>query len=94
MAVPTLKKQLTESRLYDLDFSANLATGELLSTIVSLVAAPTGLTLSDQAIWTSGRGVQVRIAGGVAASYKITAVVTTSAGNTLEGEGVLNVSDN
>lgn len=93
MSVPTLTKQPSESRLYDFNFSGLLGATESITAITSITANPSGLTLSGQAIWVSAKGVQVRIAGGVAGSYKVTAIVTTDAGNTLEGEGVLNVYD-
>lgn len=86
----TLVKQPSESRLYGINFSAQLASGETISSITSVAALPTGLTLSAQSISADAKSALVRIAGGTAAaSHKVTAVVVTSAGNTLEGEGIL-----
>lgn len=90
--VQKLDKQPSESRVYDIDFAANLATGETINAVSSLTAAPSGLTLGS-ASFTNTKA-QVRISGGVTGTqYKITAIVTTSDSNTLEGEGNLLVLD-
>jgi hypothetical protein len=88
--VETLVKQPAESRLFSMDFSPLMATGETISAVSSCTALPTGLTISGAA--TSGQVATARIAAGTAGTkYKVTFVVTTSAGNTLEAEGVLQV---
>jgi hypothetical protein len=86
-------KQPSESRLYNMDFDELLEeTGETIATVESIVASKTGLTLGPPAI--SGSKVQFRISGGMANnSYIITVKVTTSLGNTLEGEGLLKVRE-
>lgn len=90
----TLYKQPSESRLYDVDFGANLASTETISSVTSYTATPSGLTL-DPAIAIDGSKVQRRISGGTAGTqYKLTVVILTSLGNILEGEGLLVVLDN
>ena len=92
--ITTLYKQPSESRVYDVDFSANMAETETIGSVTSYVASPAGLTL-DATISISGQKVQRRISGGTAgAQYKITVVILTSLSNILEGEGLLVVQDN
>jgi len=82
-----------------MDFSALLAAGETLSSVSSISQAARGnvqgaASLNIGAGSTSGSKVQFRISGGTnGEDYKITVVVTTSQGNTLEGEGWLYVRD-
>lgn len=88
----TLIKQPSESRLFSMDFSPLLSPGESVDSVTSVTASPAGLTLSGNAV----RGVfaEVRAAGGTDSTrYKVTFVVVSSAGNTLESEGVLLVKD-
>lgn len=93
MATQTLIKQPGENRLYSMDFAALLAEGETLDNVLSVAATPTGLTLSGSAAY-SGSIAQQRIYGGTAGQlYKITFTVTTTSGNTLQGEGLLQVKD-
>jgi hypothetical protein len=93
MSVPTLIKQPSESRLYTMEFAANLSVGETITSINSAVAEPAGLTLSGAAV-PSGTQVHQRILGGTAGVvYKVTIVVTTSNNNILEGEGYLRVME-
>lgn len=90
----TLYKQPSESRVYDMDFAANMSTAETISSVTSYTASPSGLTL-DPAVSISGKKVQKRLSGGTAGTlYKITVVILTSLGNVLEGEGQLHVLDN
>lgn len=92
MAIDTLSKQPSESRLFTMDFSANLASGETISSVTSVVADVTGLTIGAPV--AGSRSVQVRIsAGTVDIMYKVTFVVVTSAGNTLEAEGNLRIEN-
>lgn len=93
MSTPSLIKQPGESRLYEFDFSPLLAAGEVLTGVTSVTVTPDGLTLSGSAAY-SGATVQQRIAGGTTGTrYVVTVVVTTSLGNTLEVEGILQVRD-
>ena len=90
--IPKLLKQPAESRLYAMDFSANMAAADTISSITSVTATPTGLTLGTAAV--SGQRVQFRISSGTGGTqYKITVVIVTSAGDTLETEGYLEVKD-
>lgn len=76
-----------------MDFAALLARGETLTAVSSVVASPSGLTLSGIAA-VSGTLAQQRISGGVSGKeYKVTFIVTTTAGNTIEGDGILQVKD-
>lgn len=76
-----------------MDFSPLLAAGETITSVTSVVASPNTLTLSGPATFTGAFAVQ-RIAGGTAGTkYKVTFVVVTSMGNTLESEGFLQVKD-
>lgn len=96
MSVQTLIKQPSESRLYSIDFTPLLSSGETVSSVTSFTSdQPTGAAaLSISGIAASASLAQARIAGGTDKyAYKITAVVSTSLGNTLEGEGILQVKD-
>lgn len=93
MGIPTLIKQPTESRLYTMEFASNMEESETITAVSSVTATPSGLTLSGGAGFNGTRATQ-RISGGVAGTrYKVTFVVTTSNGNTLEGEGYLRVTE-
>ena len=90
--IPVLEKQPTESLLYDMDFLGRMVTGTTISSIVSFTASPSGLSVSPATFGDTR--VQVRIGQGTSGvKYKLTAIVTDSAGNTLEGEGYLFVRD-
>jgi hypothetical protein len=87
-----LVKQPAESRRYTIDFAGLVATGDSISAISSLTAAPSGLTITEQAI--ASPKIQFRVASGTdGIRYKLTALVATTDGDTLEGEGDLDVVD-
>ena len=96
--LPVLVKQPNESRMYRIDFS-NLLVGASLSSITSVISVKqdvvggsTNVDISSQAL--DGDSVQFRIANGTAEeNYKLTAIVVDTAGNTLEGDGMLYVRD-
>jgi hypothetical protein len=93
MALQTLVKQPAESRLYSMDFGANL-NGAGIASVTSVTATPTGLTVGASTI--SGTKVSFRCSGGTdGVTYKITVVIVDDAvdPNTLEGEGNLQVSE-
>jgi len=95
VSTPSAVKQPAESRLFAMDFTALLGVGETLAGVTSVTALPASpaLTLSGAATY-SGAFASQRILGGTAGvRYKVTFVVTTSASNTLEGEGILQVKD-
>lgn len=93
-----LVKQPAESREFAMDFT-NLLVGSALSSVNSVVQAnqnkvggSTALTLGTPAV--DGDSVTVQISDGTDdENYKITAEVVDTAGNTLEGEGMLYVRD-
>lgn len=92
MALTVLDKQPAESKIFQMDFSANMAEAETVASVTSVVATPSGLTIGTPA--PSGKTAQVRISSGTTgARYKVTFTVQTSAGNTLEGDGYLNVKN-
>lgn len=92
-AVQTLEKQTTESRLYSMEFAPNMAEAETINGVTSVVALPAGLTLVGSATFNGTKAFQ-RISGGTnGVLYKLTFIVTTSGGNTLEGEGNLRVKN-
>lgn len=93
MAIQTRYKQPTESRVYTMDFSGKMQAGETIASVTTFTVAPaTGLTYNTAT--PDGQVVNFRLSGGtVNTQYKITVLVLTSDGNTLEGEGNLLVED-
>jgi hypothetical protein len=95
VALPSVVKQPSESRLYEMDFSLLLGEDETIATVDSVTVSPDDdtLTLSGAAA-AVGKVARQRIEDGTAgARYKVTIVVTTSADNVLEGEGIMHVRD-
>lgn len=93
MAIQTLVKQPAESRLYSMDFAANLGTAGITS-VTSVTASPVGLTIGASSV--NGTKVSFRCSGGTdGVTYKITAIIVDSSTdpNTLEGEGNLRVQE-
>lgn len=91
MAISSVTLLLGESRLCTMDFSALLARGETITAVASVSADlhTTPALLIGVATFSAGL-VQFRVGGGLQDSrYKLTVFVTTSAGNTLDGEGYL-----
>lgn len=90
-----LDKQPSESDLFDIDFAPKLATGDTVDTIVSTVVSPVTvpvLTVAGGVI--SSPKVQHRISAGLDGTlYKITEIVTTTNGNTLETDVFLRVEE-
>lgn len=99
----TLRKQPAESRLYDMDFSPRIATGEDLSGTPTVTektidqstgvkTSSTDLTFGTATILL--QAAQVRIAGGLdGVLYEVTFLASTTLGNTVEAEGLLLVQD-
>ena len=97
--------QPAESRVYDFEFAALLATGETLASVVSVtqqevdtstspstLKATTDLTLGVPTF--SGTFGQVRVSTCVAGKrYKLEMDVTTSASNKLQNEGFIRCKD-
>lgn len=83
-----------EVRIVDFEFDGDdLGSGETLSTIGTPDVSPAGeLTAGSETV--SGTRAQVTIQGGVAGKrYRVTAEVTTSAGQTLRGSGIVVCDD-
>ncbi len=92
MSDEILDKQPTESDLFDIDFEPKLATGDTVTAVTSVTTAQAGLTIGVPTFSTPL--VQVRISGGTdGILYKITAIVTTANGNTLETDVFLRVEE-
>lgn len=88
----TLIKQPNEVRLFGMDFSNKMVKGEMLLTIDSTVSTPTGINFTGTGI--DSQVANVICSGGVATkTYKITVIVTTDAGQTLENEGYLEIKE-
>jgi len=91
----TLIKQPGESILYDMDMRGvgRLASGDTIASVTSVTADIAGLTINNNS-HNSAALVQFRAAGGTdGTTYKVTATVTTTNGDTLEGEGKILVMD-
>lgn len=84
----TLRKQPSESRLYEMKFDALLGPGVTVASVTSVTPVPlTGITIVGGPTF-SGKSVFQRIsAGTLGVSYKFTIIIVDSAGNTVEGEG-------
>lgn len=94
MSTETLIKQPSESRLYSMNFSANLI-DSTIAAINSVTVTPNDgfLDVSDPPSFT-GTTVKQRIAAGKNNTiYKVTIIVLDTLGNILEGEGNLWVKD-
>lgn len=91
-----LEMQPSESRLFSMNFSKNLAVGETITVITSVVPLPnsgaTTVTINGLAIDAAGKKIQFRVEG-TAGSYEVTGKVVTSDSNELEGEGILIIKD-
>lgn len=91
MGPGSLTKQPGESRLYSMDFSGLLGRGESLDSVISVTNDQSGLVL-DGVPTIVGNLAQQRISGGtLGVTYRVTIRVLTDQGNTLEGEGILQV---
>ena len=94
----TLCKQPAEVRKFTMDFTNVLATSETLSGISSVASEKVGGYTSDLGITNTAlvgtTGVSMVISSGTTGSrYRIEVLVTTSTSQTLEGDGILFVSD-
>jgi len=94
----TLCKQPSESRLYGMDFSSLLATGETLNSPVvthETTNGGVGAELDVEATPSiDGPIVTVWISGGLdGVRYRIEFLVETSTGQILESDGILVVKD-
>ena len=91
------EKQVAEAVILQFDFSADMATDETISTVSSVtpvsqaeVVGSSNVTCGSNA--ASGQIAQTLVSGGTNLElYKITCIVTTSAGQTLETECMMRV---
>jgi hypothetical protein len=97
-AIQILMKQPAEVRKYSMDFSNLMAADETISGITSVTSARRGgdgdndLVITDENI--VDQTVEMWIAGGTdRQAYIIEVIITTSAGQTLEGDGTLQIKD-
>lgn len=100
MTLQTTEKQVAEAVIVQFDFAPDMATAETLSSVTSILAVNQGdvdgsddVTITSVAISTvSTQIAQCVVSGGTSGErYKLTAVVVTSAGQTLEADGYLRV---
>jgi len=106
MAQIVLTKRSVEDRTYDIDCTAELASGETIASVGSIASAPSGLTFGAALInaaeieyrdgyeAVAGKVMQFKIAAGTSGQrYKITAAYVTSAGDTRQAAVMLDVED-
>lgn len=87
-----LYKQPTETKIFDIEFSHQLASGDSLSSITSVTDQAGVLSISSTSI--TGTKVRGTYAGGVdGTTYHIVAIVVTANGETLEVDVYLRVID-
>lgn len=100
MTLQTTEKQVAEAVIVQFDFAPDMADAETLSSVTSIlaanqgdIAASTDVTITSIAISTvSTQIAQCVVSGGTNGErYKLTAIVVTSAGQTLEADGYLRV---
>ena len=92
MSDEILSKQPAESRLYDIDFAPLLATGDTITSVTSVTTAQVGLTIASPSF--ASPLVQVRISRGTDGTlYKITAIIVTTDGDTLETDVFLRLEE-
>ena len=87
-----LIKQPSESRVYTMRFFPNMAAIDTISSITSVEATPSGLTLGTPQI--VGQTVVVRVSSGTTGVRShFTFKVVSSTGDNLEGDGWLLVQE-
>lgn len=97
MTLQTVEKQVAEVVVMQFDFAADMAEGETISTVSSVTPVNQGevggsSNVSCGSNTASGQIAQTLVSGGTNLElYKITCIVTTSAGQTLETEGFMRV---
>lgn len=99
MTLPIRTKQPAEVRLFDMDFRAVLRDGGSIASVSSATAANQGNVIGSAELTVgstsySGTKAQVWLSGGTdLEDYQVTITVTTAAGETLEGDGMLQVRE-
>lgn len=95
--LPPLQKQPAEELVYNFDFSDVIDSSASISTITSITPTNCGVVSGSSNVSTSsnaisGRKAQTKVAGGThGESYKLTAIVVDSQGQTHELDGILEV---
>jgi hypothetical protein len=96
--LPLLEKQPAENRRFYMDFAEKLR-GNTITSVTSFAWAGLGRITGAAALTPGpstidGDAVTFTLAGGTSGEvYKVTVVVTDSAGNILEGDGALFVTN-
>tara|TARA_R110000824_G_scaffold98613_3_gene235223 strand:- start:3527 stop:3844 length:318 start_codon:yes stop_codon:yes gene_type:complete len=96
-----LCKQPTEVRKFEMDFTSVLASSENIEGVTSINSEKVGGYTTDLVIGSTGLvsatptgTVEMYIEGGTLGStYRIEILVTTDASQTIEGDGILYVTD-
>lgn len=94
-----LCKQPAENRKFEMDFTSVLGSSEAITSITSVESEKVGgyasdLSITNQAIETGDKKVSMFIASGTLGNtYRVEVLVATDASQTLEGDGVLYVTD-
>lgn len=92
MVMATLQKYPAEVRTYVFDFSQmdEIVAGDTISSITSVTASPSGLTVGTSQI--SGSDINVVLSSGTSGTtYTVSCIIVTSSNATLEGQGQLQV---
>lgn len=92
MLLTTLQKYAADVRDFEMSFSSldEFAAGDTITSISSLTASPSGLTIGSTSI--SPSNITVVISGGTSGTtYIVSAIVGTAAGATIEGQGLLEI---
>jgi hypothetical protein len=95
MTIPTttLQTYSTDRRAFVYDFSQmdEIAGGDTISSVTSITASPSGLTIGSNEI--VGGTVEVVLSGGASGTtYTVTCIIQTSSGAILTGIGQLAVN--
>ena len=94
-----LCKQPAENRKFEMDFTNVLGSSEAITSITSIESEKVGgyasdLSITNQAIESGSKKVSMFIADGTLGNtYRVEVLVATDASQTLEGDGVLYVTD-
>lgn len=93
-----LEKQDSEKRYYSMDFSNLMASGETISSITLITSEDRdGGSTSDLVIGgeqIAGQTIEMWISGGTKFHvYRVEVNITTSAGQILQGDGLLEILD-
>ena len=95
MVIDSINKFPAEDRLFKMDFQhfpEIQDTGETISSVTSVTASPSGLTVGATVVLSGGKAITVRLSGGTAGViYKVQGLALTNSGNTLAIVGNINM---